>query len=219
MKQLILLIAGIVSVCAESNAQDNTYPKQMEANVSKLENAKAVGDYQILQISFIKLADSKKTDWLPYYYAALCNAKISWLYKDNGSKIAPFANLATQQLKKAESFLDTSKNKFEISEVDCVWSMIYRAKIFISPMFNGMRYGPTANQYIDKAKQMNPENPRVSLLEGWMKYYAPSLWGGDKTKAKQLLELALKQLENRPSPAIYPHWGKTECENILKLYK
>jgi hypothetical protein len=219
MKQLILLIAGIINLHVASNAQDNTYTKQMAANVTKLDNASVVGDYQLLQTSFIQLADSKKTDWLPYYYAALCNTKISWLYKDNGSKIAPFANLAAQQLKKAQSLLDTSKNKIEVSEVDCVWSMIYRAKIFIRPMFNGMRYGPTANQYIDKAKQMNSNNPRVSLLEGWLKYYAPSLWGGDKTKAKQLLELALKQLENKPSSAIYPHWGKTDCENILKLYK
>jgi hypothetical protein len=213
------MIAGVVSLYVAGNAQDNAYPKQMEANVTKLDNAKAVGDYQLLQTSFIQLADSKKMDWLPYYYAALCNAKISWLYKDNSGKIAPFANLATQQLKKAQSLLDTSKNKIEISEVDCVWSMIYRAKIFISPMFNGMKYGLTANQYIDKAKQMNPNNPRVSLLEGWLKYYAPSLWGGDITKAKQLLELALKQLENKPSSAIYPHWGKMECENILKLYQ
>src|SRR5258708_39739061 len=107
MKQLSLIIAGIISLQIAGNAQDNTYLKQIEANVIKLDNAKAVDDYQLLQTSFIQLADSKKTDWLPYYYAALCNAKISWLYKDKGSKIAPFANLAAQQLKKAQSLLDT----------------------------------------------------------------------------------------------------------------
>jgi hypothetical protein len=219
MKRLILMFIGIFSLHLVSKAQDIAYIKQMEAVVSSLDNAKTVSDFQLLQNSFSQLAESKKTDWLPFYYAAYCSAKISWLYQGKGNKIAPFADHAAQQMKKAEALLDTSKNKIELSEVDCVWSMIYRARIFINPMFNGMKYGPIANLYVEKAKQANPDNPRVSLLEGWHKYYAPSLWGGDKTKAKPLLEIALKQLERKPTPAIYPHWGKTECEGMLKLYK
>jgi len=218
MKKAVLIIAGIITMQFVSTAQDATYTKQMEENVSKLDNAKAVGDYQLLQNNFTRLADSKKTEWLPYYYAAFCNVKICWLYQEDGDKIEPFANLAEEQIQKAQSLLDTAKNKIEISEVDCVFSMIYRAKVFINPMSNGKKYGPVAHNYIEKAKEMNADNPRVSFLEGWEKYYTPKLWGGNKTKAKELLELALKQLENKPSSTIYPRWSKTECEDILKLY-
>jgi hypothetical protein len=218
MKKAILIIAGIITMQFVSTAQDAAYSKQMEENVLSLDNAKAVGDYQQLQNTFARLADSKKTDWLPYYYAAFCNAKIGWLYQEDGDKIEPFANLAEVQIKKAAALLDAAKDKIEISEVYCVFSMVYRAKVFVNPMSYGKKYGPVAHKYIEKARQMNADNPRVSFLEGWEKYYTPKLWGGNKTKAKELLELALKQLENKSSSTTYPRWGKSECEAILKLY-
>jgi hypothetical protein len=109
MKKLILIMAAVASVQFTAMAQDSTFTIQMETNVSKLDNAKAVGDYQVLANDFTRLADSKKTEWLPYFYAAFCNAKISWLYQQDGDKIEPFANLAEEQIKKAEAMLDTAK--------------------------------------------------------------------------------------------------------------
>jgi hypothetical protein len=219
MKKLILIMAAVASVQFTAMAQDSTFTIQMETNVSKLDNAKAVGDYQVLANDFTRLADSKKTEWLPYFYAAFCNAKISWLYQQDGDKIEPFANLAEEQIKKAEAMLDTAKNKSELSEVYCVLSMVNRARVFINPMSNGKKYGPIAQRYIQKSMQMNSENPRANYLAAWEKYYTPKLWGGDKTKAKELLDLALTQLENKPTSIIYPHWGITECNEILSQYK
>jgi hypothetical protein len=219
MKKLILIMAAVASVQFTAMAQDSTFTIQMETNVSKLDNAKAVGDYQVLANDFTRLADSKKTEWLPYFYAAFCNAKISWLYQQDGDKIEPFANLAEEQIKKAEAMLDTAKNKSELSEVYCVLSMVNRARVFINPMSNGKKYGPIAQRYIQKSMQMNSENPRANYLTAWEKYYTPKLWGGDKTKAKELLDLALTQLENKPTSIIYPHWGITECNEILSQFK
>ncbi|MCD0468725.1 hypothetical protein [Flavobacterium sp. JAS] len=218
MKKLLLIIATVTSVQFAAIAQDSTFTKQMETNVSKLDNAKAVGDYQVLANDFTRLADSKKTEWLPYYYAAFCNAKISWLYQQNADKIEPFANLAEQQIKKTEAMLDMAKNKIELSEVYCVLSMVNRARVFISPMSNGKKYGPIAKEYIQKALQFNSENPRANYLAAWEKYYTPKLWGGDKDKAKVFLDLAMKQLENKPSTTTFPRWGKSECEAILTSY-
>lgn len=219
MKKLILIMAAVASVQFTAMAQDSTFTIQMETNVSKLDNAKAVGDYQVLANDFTRLADYRKTEWLPYYYAAFCNAKISWLYQQDGDKIEPFANLAEEQIKKAEAMLDTAKNKSELSEVYCVLSMVNRARVFINPMSNGKKYGPIAQRYIQKSMQMNSENPRANYLTAWEKYYTPKLWGGDKTKAKELLDLALTQLENKPTSIIYPHWGITECNEILSQFK
>jgi hypothetical protein len=69
------------------------------------------------------------------------------------------------------------------------------------------------------AKQLNPDNPRAIYLHGWIKYYTPKMWGGDKKHAKVLLEEALEKLEAKPLSTVWPHWGKTECEEILKNYK
>jgi hypothetical protein len=97
--------------------------------------------------------------------------------------------------------------------------MVNRARVFINPMSNGKKYGPIAQRYIQKSMQMNSENPRANYLTAWEKYYTPKLWGGDKTKAKELLDLALTQLENKPTSIIYPHWGITECNEILSQFK
>lgn len=217
MKKAILIIAGIFTMQFTGFSQ-GTYTQQMEANVSKLDNAKSVGDYQILANDFSRLGDAQKTEWLPFYYAAFCNVKISWLYQKDGDKIEPFSTLAETQIIKAEAFLDTAKNKTELSEVYCVLSMVNRAKVFISPMSNGKKFGSVAHQYIDKAKQMNPENPRVNYLYGWEKFYTPKLWGGDKTKAKEFLDLAVTQLSNKPGSNSFPRWGYKECQDILKQF-
>jgi hypothetical protein len=217
MKKLIFFLASI-TIYINVNAQSTEYVQQMEVIVSRLDKAAKVSDYQILANDFVRIANAQKNQWLPYYYAALCNVKIGWLYQEDADKIEPFANLSEEQIKKSLSLLDTAKNKVELSEVYCVLSMVNRARVFISPMSNGRKYGPIAHQYIVKAKQKNAENPRPAFLEAWEKYYTPKMWGGDKDKAKELLETAMKQLEAKPTSAIYPHWGKMECEEILKQY-
>ena len=42
------------------------------------------------------------------------------------------------------------------------------------------------------------------------------MWGGDKKKAKELLEAAIKQLNKDDPSAIYPHWGRKDAEELLK---
>jgi hypothetical protein len=69
------------------------------------------------------------------------------------------------------------------------------------------------------AQSANPANPRALYLLGWQKFATPKAWGGDKTKAKELLTTAKQQLESNTAPGIFPHWGKTEVEDLLKQIK
>jgi len=218
MKKLFLILLGILAVQNVSIAQD-TYSEQMQTNVSKLDIAKSVGDYQALANDFLRLAEYKKTDWLSYYYAAYCNTKIGWLDMQSPDKITPFANVADEQIKNALTLLDTNKMKNDLSEVYCVRSMIYRAKVYINPMTNGKKYGPAANQYSKRANQLNPENPRAIYLLGWEKYNTPKLWGGDKDKAKEYFQSAgnFFSKENKSSN-LKPHWGERDNQDILAKY-
>ncbi len=136
MKKAILIITATISTYAVINAQD-AYTEQMQQQVAKLDNATTVKDYQQLSGNFLRIADAEKTQWLPYYYAAFCNAT-------------------------------------------------------------------------------NPDNPRAIYLEGWEKFSTPKMWGGDKTKAKELLTSAKQKLDNNTSPGIEPHWGKKEVDELLK---
>lgn len=192
------------------------YTQQMQQLVSRLDNANTVKDYQQLSNDFYRIASVQKTAWLPYYYAALCNAKIGWLKQDDPDNIEPFADKAEEQITKAQSLLDTTKHKKELSEVYCVFMMLNQARVFVNSETYGPKYGTAAFQYLARALAINRDNPRALYLEGWRKFATPKMWGGDKAKAKELLTSAKQKLESNTSPGIEPHWGKKEVEDILK---
>src|SRR5258706_13395928 len=138
MKRIILSVTGLIMFCVIAFAQNDNVFKTV---LAKLDQASTVKDYQQLADQFNQLGNAQKTQWLPYYYAAFCNAKIGWLYEDDGEKIEPFADIADGQIKKAQSLLDTAKQKKELSEIYCVISMTNRARVFINPSTYGRQYG------------------------------------------------------------------------------
>lgn len=215
MKKLTFFLLGLLAINSAANAQQAGYDEQLKTAVSELDKAEQVADFQKLESYFVRLGEAKKTEWLPWYYAAFCNAKIGFLFENDGERIEPFSNRGEQQIKKAFSLLDTASQKQELSEVYVVMNMINQSKVFINPMTYGPKYGPLAHQYLQQAKRLNPENPRVIYLEAWHKDNAPKMWGGDKDKAKELAGEALKKLAASASTGPAPHWGKKECTEIL----
>ena len=219
MKRTFFLITATVMMYATVHAQD-AYIQQMQTALTKLDNAKAVKDYQLLAENFMRIANAQKTQWFPYYYAAFCNAKIGWLKQnDDPDNIEPFANKGEEQIKKASALIDTAKQKKELSEVYCIHMMLNQARVFINPQTYGRQYGPTAFNYLQLAKQTDPDNPRMLYLLGWQKFATPKMWGGDKALAKQLLTEAKQKLAGETSSGLDPHWGKKEVDEILDQLK
>ena len=218
MKKTILIIASAFMMYSFANGQD-AYTKQMQQQVKMLDNANTIKDYEQLAANFMRLAQAEKTQWLPYYYSAFCDAKVGWLKQDDPDNIEPFANKADEEIKQAQALIDTGKQKTELSELYCVLSMINRARVFINPSTYGRQYGPAASRYIRLAEKANPDNPRALYLDGWEKFSTPKMWGGDKLKAKELLETAKQKLDNNTVSGIEPHWGKKEVQDILNQLK
>ncbi|HSV12587.1 MAG TPA: hypothetical protein VLI68_17555 [Hanamia sp.] len=218
MKKTILIIASAFMMYSFANGQD-AYTKQMQQQVKMLDNANTIKEYEQLAANFMRLAQAEKTQWLPYYYSAFCDAKVGWLKQDDPDNIEPFANKADEEIKQAQALIDTGKQKTELSELYCVLSMINRARVFINPSTYGRQYGPAASRYIRLAEKANPDNPRALYLDGWEKFSTPKMWGGDKLKAKELLETAKQKLDNNTVSGIEPHWGKKEVQDILNQLK
>jgi hypothetical protein len=218
MKKTILIIASAFMMYSFANGQD-AYTKQMQQQVKMLDNANTIKEYEQLATNFMRLAQAEKTQWLPYYYSAFCDAKVGWLKQDDPDNIEPFANKADEEIKQAQALIDTGKQKTELSELYCVLSMINRARVFINPSTYGRQYGPAASRYIRLAEKANPDNPRALYLDGWEKFSTPKMWGGDKLKAKELLETAKQKLDNNTVSGIEPHWGKKEVQDILNQLK
>ena len=216
MKKIIVIIASL-GIYMSSMAQSNS--SELQSPVAKLDRATTAKNYEDAAKEFSAIAEEQKSQWLPYYYAAFSYAKIGWLYQDDGEKIEPYADKADEMIQKALSFLDTVHQKKELSEIYVVQSMSNRARVFINPPTYGRKYGPVSSRYTQQARTADPENPRALYLEGWEKYATPKLWGGDKKKAKELLQVAKQQLEKNKSFDTNPHWGIREVDELLAKLK
>ena len=144
-----------------------------------------------LSNSFERIGDAEKTQWLPYYYAALAEVNAAYLVPGKqgmAETTDPMADRAELLINKADAL---SKDN---SEIYVVKKMIATLRMMADPMNRYMQYGPQAQQALETAKKLNPENPRIYLLEGEDKFFTPEQYGGSKTEAKALFEEALKNL-------------------------
>lgn len=218
MKKVIFLAIAIL-MAATLFAQSDKYLKAMEAKVAALDTTRQPEALQEIGNAFERIGDAEKTQWLPYYYAALSHVNAG--YFSTGGKMGgmtatldPIADKAETLIEKAEAL---SKDN---SEIFVVKKMIATLRMMGDPMTRYMQYGPQAQQALETAKRLNPENPRVYLLEGQDKYFMPEQVGGSKAQAKVLLEEALKKYEaSRPASAIEPRWGKGTTQYFLSQIK
>ncbi|MEP6700424.1 MAG: hypothetical protein ABJA85_03885 [Bacteroidota bacterium] len=207
-----ILIASLLSISVF--AQSEKYVKAMEALVPAVDTTHSQDGLTELANSFERIATAEKTQWLPFYYAALCNINKANMYfqTQQADKIDPLMDKAEPMLTKAE---ELEKNN---SEIFCLKKMLNTGKMMADPMNRFMTYGPAAAEALERAKGLNPENPRVYLLEGIDKYYTPEQFGGSKTEGKQLFEEANKKFEAfKPASSIHPSWGMGQVKYFLTL--
>jgi hypothetical protein len=222
MKKIFLTLSFSLALLS-TFAQSEKYTKAMQDKVMASDttfNATALAD---LSAAFERIADAEKTQWLPYYYAALTQTNAGYMLYTEGqrtgntdgmAKVDPMAERAELLLNKAEAL---SANN---SEIYAVRKMIATMRMMVDPMNRYMTYGPKAQQALETAKKLNPENPRVYYLEGVDKFQTPEQYGGSKTEAKKLFELALKKFETfKPVSALEPNWGKVNTQYFLSQIK
>lgn len=209
-KGLLFLIVLFMTV--GSFAQSEKYVKAMEALVPVLDTTHNSDGLSELANSFERIANAEKTQWLPYYYAALCYIqKANMLYVTQQlDQIDPLMDKAEPLLAKAEEL------EKDNSEIFCLKKMFNTGKMMADPMNRFMTYGGAASEALETAKSLNPENPRVYMLEGQDKFYTPEQWGGSKTEGKKLFEEALKKFETfKPASSIHPSWGLGQVKYFL----
>lgn len=206
---LFSLVAAAITFSA--SAQSEQYEGAMKQQLSLLDSAStySANGMQQLANTFERIAEAEKTQWLPYYYAAYCRVNEAYMAKDK-SKVDGLADKALVNIEKAQAL------KGKDSEISCIQSMISSARIGVDPMTRGMKYGPESGAYLEEAKQLNPENPRVYMLQGQSLLYTPEAFGGSKTKAKETFELALKKFAAfKPESALAPNWGEHYVKQLI----
>jgi len=156
---------------------------------------------------FERLRTGKKHEALVRYYLGYCDYRLATFYQQQTNK-----DMVSKHLEAAITHLEAAlklNNKF--AEAYALLSSCYGQKISLAPML-GMTLGPRAGMAMQSALQLEPNNPRVILLEAVGNYYKPSMFGGSKEGAlagfKRAAELFEKEQLQDP---LQPDWGKPEA--------
>jgi hypothetical protein len=217
MKKILFSLTLLLGSFSALLAQNEKYVKAMQDKVVAIDSVRNTQELLALSAAFERIGDAEKTQWLPYYYAALAQVNAAYMMGMENMKpetVDPMASKAEALLTKAEA--NVQKN----SEVFVLKKMIASLRMMVDPMNRWQTYGPQAAEALQTAKSLNPDNPRVFLLEAQDKFFTPEQFGGSKEEAKKLFEEALKKYEAfRPATPLDPVWGKTTAQYFLSQIK
>ena len=208
MKKLIVTLV-FVSIFSFGFANE-AYEKAMGLSIETLFQSKTISEYVEVANQFERISQTEKTEWLPLYYASFAYIMISFQEPDNAKK--------DTYLDQAQKYLDQAKaidpNE---SELYMIQGFLYPSRINVDPMNRGMLYMGDMNKSLDKALELNPDNPRVYYLRATMTFHMPEAYGGGAAKALPLFKVAEEKFKIfKPKTAISPNWGKEICDAEFK---
>ena len=102
MKKIFSLITTF-AIVINLSAQNDKMIKAMTGPVTALDSIRTVEGWTAAANQFQRIADAEKTEWLPYYYAALSNVMSGLMTGGNqGDKTDPLADKAEALINKAD---------------------------------------------------------------------------------------------------------------------
>lgn len=205
----ILFAALLLTISAATFSQSDRFNQAMANNIKLMDSAKSADDMLAASQAFERVGDAEKTQWLPYYYAALTYSLHAYM-KNTPASNDSYANKAEELINKSEALAQNN------SEIACVKSLIASLRMIVDPASRWQTYGATVQQEIEKSKSLDPTNPRPYFLQGQNLKYTPEQFGGGCATAKPVLEEARKKFETfKPASEIHPNWGKGEVTRLL----
>ena len=204
MQKTLLFFALLIGLTA--GAQSPKYTEAMQKNITLLDSAKTTDQLESVAGTFDRIGDAEKTQWLPYYYAALAQTWIGWK-PDTKDKDAN-AQKINAYLAKAEAI---EKN----AETYAVENMAATQQMLVDPQSRWMTNGKDASDALQKGLTADPNNPRLYYLQGMSLFNTPTQYGGGKDKAKPLFEKSVALFKSAQTKPLFPSWGQKQAEMML----
>jgi hypothetical protein len=208
MKKILLLFLLFALTINAQN--DDKYISAMKKNFTMLDTAQTMSTFQLLSNSFERIANAEKDKWLPYYYA---------------SYLLTISTFMDTVVEKKDTYLDKADLLLAIadslepnnSEVYTIKAMISQGRLIVDPQTRWMKYGPMFSNFISRAKELDPTNPRPDFLQGQSVLYTPEQFGGGKEKALPILKEAEEKFKNfKPQSELHPDWGEEVFKSTLE---
>jgi len=205
-KRRVIIFALMIFSLKMTIAQENS--EVFQEGIQKIQSSIDHWNFREMLESrayFERLLTKQKPTWLVNYYIAYCDYRLGiYLLQDDNKKdakdyIIEGLNLLSKAVEEKPDFVDAY----------ALMNSLIGNKISLMPI-SGMWNGPKAQKYITKAMQLEPENPRVFLIDGISKNFTPENFGGGKEAAgKSLLRAAELYKIDQPAPDM-PSWGYDE---------
>lgn len=210
MKKLLLTFS--LTLLSLTAFAQTAYEKAMTEKVGKIEPSKTPEELTALANDFERIGTKENTQWLPYYYAAYATIQKGRMLMRSGktAELDPVAEQAEKYISKAEALNPNNAEIFILKKITSGFRMM------VDPMSRYMQESPIAQGALAKATELDPNNPRITVLLAEDAYFTPEQYGGSKTKGVELFNKALEQFKTyKTKTALDPNWGKAEAEYFI----
>lgn len=155
-----------------------------------------------------QISSVEKDNWIPKYYQALIATTASFQENDLDKKNA--------LIKKAKDIIPTTTENSN-AEWYILKALTLTAELTIDPMNNAMRLSPEIIANYEKAKALEPNNPRAISGLADFNIQSKKFMGGNTDQECKDLQKALSLFATQKKDVkFYPSWGKERVEQLLK---
>jgi tetratricopeptide (TPR) repeat protein len=204
----VLIAVVIILLSNAVFANDDKYTQAMQKNIQAVYTAQSIPDYQTAVNAFERIGAAEKTKWEPFYYASFGYIMMSNQEKDGAKKDA-YLDQATTALSKAKEIVPNE------SEVIALEGFIYMIRVSVDPASRGQQFAGLSMQVLNKAVEINPNNPRALALLAQMQYGTAQFFGSSTAEACATTNNAMEKFTTFKSEnPLAPQWGKQMAEGM-----
>lgn len=200
----------------KAEAEEDLVKKVLEAK-AELQAGVNVFDAAIMKKAkdkFLNLLMTEKSEnGYLHYYVAMCDYRLAVFYMNEN------------QMGEAEAHTMESQKHLEKSmEIMPSWGepvALYASMLGFEIAFDwskAMTLGMKSGEYLGKALDLEPDNPRVLFFKGSSELYTPAEYGGGAEKAIETLSRSVELFATeKVEDPIKPSWGKEEALTFLGM--
>ena len=162
---------------------------------------------------FERILQLKKNEWIVNYYLASIDFAFSYIgiEEKNNDDVKKYTESAISLLNKAtdanDQFAEAWILKLAVNSNRWIYDFASMNDIIAKQ-----------TEAKTNAAKIEPDNPRLHLIDGMNVYYTPENFGGGVEKAQPLFEKSWELFQTyKPKDETYPEWGKDQAAGMLAL--
>ena len=213
MKRSTIFILSFITLSVIA-IQAQEFEPALEDALSRFKTDSTLAQTAVTANQFEMIATKWKDKWLAHYYAVYAHTIYSYMETDELKRDGLLDIADTHMQKAIELYGEESDELYALS------AMIANARLSVKPGNRWKEYGVIFDENIAKAKELNPDNPRIYYLQGNSIFYTPKMFGGGAKNAIPYYEKAdsLFQVLALPdSSSLEPAWGMYQNTIMLEM--